>query len=141
ASARMGGRPKPELSVVVPAYREGPNIHRNLERLVEELDRLDEDYEVVVVSDGNVDDTAAEARRFQSWRVRVVEYAVNRGKGYALTQGVEHSRGDLVTFIDADMELNPREIKSFIRLMKRDGHDIVVGSKRHPLSKVSYPFF
>jgi glycosyltransferase involved in cell wall biosynthesis len=61
------------------------------------------------------------------------------GKGYALTKGVESSVGDLVTFIDADMELNPREIRTFVALMKESDCDIVVGSKRHPDSRVSYP--
>lgn len=125
--------------MVVPAYREGGRIRENLKRLLSELDQLDTEYEVVVVSDGNNDDTAAEARSVGSPRLRVLEYAANMGKGYALTKGVEGSVGELVTFIDADMELNPREIKNFVRLMKDSDCDIVVGSKRHQESRVFYP--
>jgi glycosyltransferase involved in cell wall biosynthesis len=61
------------------------------------------------------------------------------GKGYALSLGALRSEGDLVTFIDADMELDPRAIIRFIELMKRQDEDIVIGSKRHPRSRVSYP--
>jgi glycosyltransferase involved in cell wall biosynthesis len=129
----------PELSVVVPAYREGGRIRDNLKRLISELDQLDIEYEVVVVSDGNDDNTAAESRSLGSPRIRVLEYSANMGKGHALTKGVESSVGDLVTFIDADMELNPREIRTFVALMKESVCDIVVGSKRHPDSQVSYP--
>jgi glycosyltransferase involved in cell wall biosynthesis len=63
------------------------------------------------------------------------------GKGHALSVGVRHASGELVIFIDADMELNPREIRSFVSILERGGYDIVVGSKRHRESRVRYPVF
>ena len=130
-----------ELSVIVPAYREGRRIHRNLTRLLGELDKLNVQYEVIVVSDGNTDSTASEARRVGSPAVKVFDYPMNVGKGFALSLGVAQSTGLLVTFIDADMELDPGNIKGFIELMQTTGCDAVIGSKRHPLSKVDYPRF
>jgi hypothetical protein len=47
----------------------------------------------------------------------------------------------LITFIDADMELDPRGIKSFLDLMNAGEYDVILGSKRHPQSRVSYPWF
>lgn len=131
----------PQLSVVVPAYREGRRIHDNLHRLLGELDTLGVPYEVIVVSDGNIDDTASEARRIDSPALKVFDYPMNVGKGFALTLGVAQSTGPLVTFIDADMELDPANIRAFIDLMQKSECDAVVGSKRHPDSKVSYPAF
>ncbi|TAN34319.1 glycosyltransferase family 2 protein [bacterium] len=130
-----------DLSVIVPAYREGPRIHKNLLRLLAELDQLGVSYEVIVVSDGNTDNTSSEVERLGSPQVKVLSYAINKGKGYALGYGVGRSIGRLVTFIDADMELDPRDIRSFIDLMQEHEADIVIGSKRHPLSKVAYPAF
>jgi glycosyltransferase involved in cell wall biosynthesis len=130
-----------ELSVIVPAYREGRRIHDNLRRLVSELDKLNVIYEVVVVSDGNTDATVREAKRFGSPAVRIFHYPMNIGKGFALSFGVDQSVGNLVTFIDADMELDPANIKGFIDLMQTSGCDAVIGSKRHPMSKVEYPKF
>jgi glycosyltransferase involved in cell wall biosynthesis len=130
-----------ELSVIVPAYREGPRIHNNLQRLVGELDKLNLGYEVVVVSDGNTDATVREAERLGSPAVRVFRYPMNIGKGFALSCGVDQSVGNLVTFIDADMELDPANIRVFIDLMRTTGCDAVIGSKRHPMSKVDYPTF
>ncbi len=128
-----------ELSVIVPAYREGRRIHDNLRRLVGELDKLNVTYEVVVVSDGNTDATVREAERAGSRAVRVFHYPMNIGKGFALSFGVAQSIGNLVTFIDADMELDPANIKGFIKLMETEGCDAVIGSKRHPMSRVAYP--
>jgi glycosyltransferase involved in cell wall biosynthesis len=110
-------------------------------RLLAELDHLDMAYEVLVVSDGSTDATVDEARSVGSPRVVVLSYQPNMGKGHALSVGVGQASGELITFIDADMELDPREIRSFIRLMETGGQDIVVGSKRHPDSRVSYPVF
>jgi glycosyltransferase involved in cell wall biosynthesis len=130
-----------ELSVIVPAYREGRRIHDNLRRLVGELDQLNVPYEVVVVSDGNTDATVREAERLGSLAVRVFHYPMNSGKGFALSFGVDQSSGNLVTFIDADMELDPANIRGFIELMETNGCDAVIGSKRHPMSRVAYPKF
>jgi glycosyltransferase involved in cell wall biosynthesis len=130
-----------ELSVIVPAYREGRRIHDNLRRLIGELDQLNVPYEVVVVSDGNTDATVREAKREGSPAVRVFHYPMNIGKGFALSFGVDQSIGNLVTFIDADMELDPANIRGFIELMNTNGCDAVIGSKRHPRSKVDYPKF
>ena len=128
-----------ELSVVVPAYREGKRIHNNLKRLITELDSLGVTYEVVVVSDGNTDETVKEAKRVESAAVKVLHYPMNIGKGFALSLGVTNSTGALVTFIDADMELDPANIKGFIDLINANECDAVIGSKRHPESRVSYP--
>ena len=130
-----------QLSVVVPAYREGRRIYGNITRLVGELDKLGVAYEVVVVSDGNTDTTVSEAKRIESDAVKVFHYPMNIGKGFALSCGVDQSVGDLVTFIDADMELDPANIATFIEIMQTSGCDAVVGSKRHPESKVAYPKF
>jgi glycosyltransferase involved in cell wall biosynthesis len=135
------GSPRVQLSVVVPAYREGRRIYANILRLVGELDKLGVPYEVVVVSDGNTDSTVSEARRVQAPTVRVFHYPMNIGKGFALSCGVDQSVGDLVTFIDADMELDPANIAGFIEIMQSSGCDAVIGSKRHPESKVAYPKF
>jgi glycosyltransferase involved in cell wall biosynthesis len=128
-----------KLSVIVPAYREGGHIQENLGKLLRELDGLGRPYEVIVVSDGNTDETAREAERVVSPHIKVIEYNRNMGKGYALRCGVAHSSGELVTFIDADMELDPRYIKGFIAVMESFDCDAVVGSKRHPMSNVQYP--
>ncbi len=132
--------PGVKLSVIVPAYREAKHIYENLGRLFNELEKLNTTYEVLVVSDGNTDSTPAEAERVLSPSIKVLHYNVNMGKGYALRYGVSRSSGELVTFIDADMELDPRYIKGFIAVMESFDCDAVIGSKRHPMSRVHYPF-
>lgn len=128
-----------ELSVIVPAFREEARIYENMMRLIRVLDQLNCEYELIVVSDGNTDQTEVEARRVPSPRTRVLAYSQNMGKGFALMHGVRASRGNLVAFIDSDLELHPEGIVDFVRLQRAGHHDVVIGSKRHPRSVVSYP--
>jgi dolichol-phosphate mannosyltransferase len=129
------------LSVIVPAYREGPYIYAALQKLLESLDALERGYEVIVVSDGNIDETEREARRVRSRRVRVLHYEQQRGKGYALRYGFQAATGSIVAFIDADMELHPSGIDRLLQILESEDVDVVVGAKTHPESKVQYPAF
>jgi glycosyltransferase involved in cell wall biosynthesis len=130
----------PHLSVIVPAYRDGAKIQGNLERLQSALDATGMTWEIVVVVDGDPL-TAQFAQRARSSRVHVYAYQQNRGKGFALRYGMTKARGELVTMIDSDMEIAPEEIGRMTRLLDLYGADMVVGSKRHPLSEVHYPRF
>lgn len=129
------------LSVIVPAYREGARIVENIGHLTTALDALEAPYEVVVVCDGSPDDTFEQAQKCAGEHVKVFSYTPNMGKGHALKYGFDRSSGDPVTFIDADMDLHPKEIGIFIKLMEIYEADVVVGSKRHPQSRVNYPPF
>lgn len=129
---------RPRLSVVVPAYKDGPHIVDNITRLTDALAATGLLWEVIVVVDGDAD-TYRAALPLASQRVKVVGYGANRGKGFALRWGMNLASGELVTFIDSDMEIGPEEIGRMARLLDLYDADVVVGSKRHPLSRVRYP--
>ncbi|MEO6653668.1 MAG: glycosyltransferase [Ilumatobacteraceae bacterium] len=131
----------PTLSVIVPAYREANTIQEALSRLTEALDATERDYEVIVVSDGNVDGTELRAIEFGHERVSVLDYASNRGKGFAIRHGASSACGQLVVFIDADLDIHPDGVEPLIQLLERTPADVVVASKVHPASTVFYPMF
>ena len=130
------------LSVIVPAFRQEKTIVRDLRRIKGVLDQLRYRTELLCVVDGNVDGTFARASKFaKTFRnVRVVGYANNRGKGYAVRFGMARSKGNIVAFIDAGMDLNPNGLSMLLEHFEWYKADIVVGSKRHPASKVKYPW-
>lgn len=134
-----GADGQPRISVIVPAYREGARIVSSLERLTQALDQSGSSWEVIVVVDGDPTTWAA-AQKCRSPQVRVEGYCHNRGKGFALRYGISQARGPLVTFIDSDMEIAPEEIGRMTSLLDLYHADVVVGSKRHPLSEVHYPW-
>ncbi len=129
------------LSVIIPAYKQEKTIKadlRNIEStLIEGL--KDYDYEIICVVDGNLDKTAQEAKKAGSKKIKVIGYEQNRGKGYAVRYGFAHSKGNLVSFLDAGMDISPKGIMMLMAHMEWYNADIVVGSKRHPVSQVNYP--
>ncbi len=129
------------LSVVVPAYQEEATIVETLHRIQSVLDGMNTPYEIIVVSDGNTDKTAERAGEMASQHLRVLHYERNRGKGYALRHGAAAATGDLVAFIDGDLDIHPEGIVRFAELIEREGVDAVVASKTHSDSMVTYPLF
>lgn len=129
----------PKLSIIIPAYKEEKNIYKTIDDILKAHDILDYDYEVIVVVDGSPDKTAREARRHKSSKVKVFEYFPNHGKGYALKFGTQKAIGDIITFADAGGDFDPRQFDKCVRLMEIFDADFVIGSKRHPASKINYP--
>jgi len=135
-------RSTPRISVVMPAYNEATHIVENLRETVKTLDELGYDFEIVLVDDGSPDQTylyAAAVLTDHPDVVRVIHYDENRGKGNALVCGAWYARGDYIAFLDADMDLHPAQLPTFFDIMKAENADVVIGSKRHPLSRVNYP--
>ncbi len=128
-----------KISVIIPAYNEEKSIYQTVRDLLNNLNHISYNYELIVVCDGCKDSTAAEARKNRSRHLRVLSYPKNHGKGYALKYGVQHATGDVVTFIDAGGDFHPSHIERFTKLLEIFDADIVIGSKRHPMSKVNYP--
>lgn len=104
------------LSVIVPFYKEAEKVQENIEILENELSRYFFNYEIIVVADNGKDETYQKILELESTypQLKVHEYGCNRGKGFALKYGFQKSKGDYVIFIDGEMELHPKDIKTFL---------------------------
>jgi peptidoglycan/xylan/chitin deacetylase (PgdA/CDA1 family)/spore germination protein YaaH/GT2 family glycosyltransferase len=91
--------PLPSVTVVIPAYNEGPLVARTVESVL----RSDVPVDVLVIDDGSSDGTAARLRRRfgRDFRVRVASQA-NGGKARALRTGFAMSRSEVVVALDGD---------------------------------------
>lgn len=129
------------LSVVVPSFQQAHTICAELERLHELLTTLVDSHEILLVIDGDVDGTKERVQRACALDcLRVECFAQNHGKGIALRHGLARARGARVAFLDAGGDLDPRFLKMFLAEMDLYDADIVIGSKRHSLAEVSYPW-
>ena len=120
-----------DLSIVVPAFNESRKITETLHAITSFLDGRPWQCEIIVVDDGSDDGTAAivgEASR-EDQRIRCLCNERNRGKGYSIRNGLSHSHGDVVGFIDAD---NKTEIGALDQVLKQfcnSGVDGVLGDR------------
>jgi dolichyl-phosphate beta-glucosyltransferase len=123
------------LSVVLPAYDEAERIGAGVERVLSHLARRPYGSELIVVSEGSRDATAEQARKAGGDAVQVIEYARNRGKGYAVRTGVAAARGAHVLFSDADLSTPIQEADRLLA-MHAQGYEVVFGSRALPDSDV-----
>jgi glycosyltransferase involved in cell wall biosynthesis len=129
-----------EISVIIPAYNEEKIIRKTLTETSEAL--RGHEYEIIVVDDGSSDGTFAEAMAFarEHPEVRVLRAERNAGKGAALRLGTEAAQGALIAFLDADLELHPRQLWSLWAAMRAAEADGAVGSKHLAHSQVASPW-
>ncbi len=134
-------RYKGKLSVLMPAHDEGAGIYDNLKETQNVLHEGGGDYEIIVIDDGSTDNTYEEVLRFASENpcVKPVRNRTNLGKGGALREGFACSSGERVVFLDADLDLHPSQLQVFFDHMRSEDASVVIGSKRHPQSKLYYP--
>lgn len=127
------------LSLIIPAYRQERTIVKDLLRIEKVLSELRYDFEMIVVVDGMADKTFEKVKKINSKKIKVYTYQANKGKGYAIRYGMVRASGDIIGFIDAGMDINPNGISMLLEHFEWYDADMIIGSKRHPVSKVNYP--
>ncbi|HYA76531.1 MAG TPA: glycosyltransferase family 2 protein [Burkholderiaceae bacterium] len=123
-SGRRSAR-KPSISCVVPAFNEAQNLPRLLPVLIERLQSLTDRWEVIIVDDGSRDQTLSALEPWLS-KPGVVCLALSRnfGKEAALGAGLDHTRGDVVITLDADLQ-HPVGLLAPMLEYWREGSDMV----------------
>ena len=119
------------LSIIIPCYNEELTIKDNiLNRVVPYLKYKNIKYEIILVNDGSTDKTLEEM--FTIPNVNVVSYTPNKGKGYAIKQGLIEAKGDYILFMDADLSTDLKAIEDVVQFQK--DYDLIIGSRHHKAS-------
>jgi GT2 family glycosyltransferase/peptidoglycan/xylan/chitin deacetylase (PgdA/CDA1 family) len=115
--------PAPRFSVVIPTYQRRETVARSVAAFDRQQQR---DFELVVVVDGSTDGSAARLRELDlSFELTVVEQP-NQGRAAAVNAGAAAARGELILFLDDDMEADPALLEEHAR-SHRQGADVVLG--------------
>lgn len=130
------------IAIVVPVFREGPNLPRLYQRLEEVTGAMpDFIWEYIFVNDGSPDDSLAVLRRLAAAdrKVKVIDLSRNFGKEIALTAGVHHAvHADAVICMDADLQHPPEYIPELVAKW-RAGVEVVatirVSIEKQPLAR------
>ena len=115
------------LSVIVPVYNEEESLPYLCPRLLKTLDGMHRPYEIIFVNDGSRDASLKMLLDFHKanpGKVRVIDFNGNFGQHMAIMAGFDHSRGDVIVTLDADLQNPPEEIPNLVAKID-EGHDVV----------------
>jgi glycosyltransferase involved in cell wall biosynthesis len=120
----------PKLSVVIPVHNESANIAPLCERLLPVLNRITSIWEIIFVDDGSRDDTLLRVKdmSLREPRIGAVSLSRNFGKEIAIAAGLDHTRGDAVVIMDADLQHPPEMIEAFVERWNA-GYEMVYGQR------------
>lgn len=113
-------------SVVVPLYNEELVLDETYNRLTTVLEKIDGEYEIILVNDGSRDKTEEMAKAIagKDKRVKFISFSRNFGHQNAITAGMDHASGEAIVVIDADLQDPPELIYQMIEKY-HEGYDVV----------------
>jgi len=122
-----------KLSIIIPAYNEGPTIHQILNK-VKEVQLINNiQKEIIIVNDFSKDNTEESILRYKNENpeldIRYVKHDYNQGKGAALHTGIKHATGEYLIIQDADLEYDPAEYNDLLKPIVTGFADVVYGSR------------
>lgn len=122
-----------KLSIVIPAYNEGPTIHKILDKVRNVSLPQGIAKEVIIVNDCSKDNTEEAILRYAeanpSLPITYYKHEVNMGKGAALHTGISKATGEYTVIQDADLEYDPEEYHFLLRPVLAGEADVVYGSR------------
>lgn len=118
-----------KLSILVPVFGEEETVEEILLKV--DSTKYPIAHEIIVVNDGSTDGTLEriESAKKKIPDLKIVSYSENRGKGYAIREGIAASEGDVLIIQDADLEYDPAEIPQIIEPILAGETDVVYGSR------------
>ncbi len=128
------GKPKKnriDLSIVIPVYNEKESVEHLYRDLNGALSKLKLRYEVILIDDGSTDGTYDELKKIHNKNssYMIIRFRRNFGQTSAMSAGFDHSSGDIIITLDADLQNDPGDIPAILAKMD-EGYDIVSGWRK-----------
>jgi len=115
------------ISIIIPFFNEKENLPVLIEQLINQLDKLKKEYEIIFVDDGSIDNFQFSIFNFHSnSNIKYIKHKKRLGKGQALKTGIENSSGDIIVFMDGDLQDDPKDLPKLLKKIE-EGYDFVNG--------------
>ncbi len=120
-----------KLSIIIPIYNEEPNIKVLYDRLKKVCVQITDEHEIIFVNDGSRDRSILLIHELSGIdnKVKYINFSRNFGHQVAVTAGLDHTKGDAVVIIDADLQDPPELILAMYKKMQ-EGYEVVYAKRR-----------
>ncbi len=119
------------VSIIIPVYNEEENVPLLHERIRQVLERQAFTYEIIFIDDGSKDGTYTQLKKIaeSNEHVQVIRFRRNFGQTAAMAAGVDQSAGEILVFMDGDLQNDPIDIPRMLAKME-EGYDVVSGWRK-----------
>ncbi len=119
------------FSLVLAVFNEGKIFEDSISKIVKVLDKLPS-WEIIFVEDKSTDGSREVLKKILPTvkNARAIFHSKNQGRGRTVSDGIKDARGEVVGFIDVDLEISPDYIPLFIKEIEK-GYDVVVGERQY----------
>ena len=117
-----------KLSIIIASYNEEKTIVQILKNINQSKNNNFE-YEIIVINDGSKDSTKTLLANNTNLYTKSLNLTNNKGKGFAIKEGLKIATGDYVIFQDADLEYDPNDINYFCEIYNKFDADLIIGSR------------
>lgn len=122
-----------DLSIIVPVYNEIDNIPLLYQAIIDTIKPMGKTWELIMIDDGSSDGSLTALEKLAEKdpeHVRIVSFRRNFGQTAAIAAGIDHSTGEVVVMLDADLQNDPTDIPMLLEKLE-DGYDVVSGWRKH----------
>jgi glycosyltransferase involved in cell wall biosynthesis len=119
------------VSIILPCYNEAEHLVNSIRVLTERSLAFKFEYEFIFVDDKSTDKTREILKKLELsfGNSQFIYHDVNKGRGGAVKSGFKAAKGELIGFIDIDLEVSPRYIIEFVEAL--ENNDVVIGNRKY----------
>ena len=116
------------ISIIIPFYNEAESLPTLINHLIKVCGNNSYEFEIILVDDGSTDKSLLSIKYLVSSikNIKIISQQKRLGKGEALNTGIKNSKGNVIVFLDADLQDDPEDLPKFLKKIEQ-GYDFVNG--------------
>ena len=120
------------VSIVIPLFNEDESVEKLVDNLIENLEKIEFTYEIILVDDGSEDKTweIIESLKKSTPHLRGLKFRRNYGQTSAMVAGFDYALGEIIVTMDGDLQNDPSDIPALLEKIE-EGYDIVSGWRKN----------
>ena len=123
-----------KITILIPFFNEEGNIVRQLEDIIENINRINDcKFDILLIDDGSTDNSSEKIiqlfNNFPNINYQLIKHQKNLGKTKAFETAFQNLVTDYVLFMDGDYQDDPREVGKFVKKI-REGFEVIIGNQK-----------